>query len=106
MGYYTRYEIDVARETGEWLNAINNEGDAETIVSLEIGYDPFDDRCKWYDHDDDMLRLSKKFKGVLFKLSGEGEESGDLWRCYYLNGKMQECKAVITYEDFDEKKMV
>jgi hypothetical protein len=72
MGYYTRYEIDVARESGEWLNAINEHGTPEAVVSEQIGYNPFDDKCKWYEHDDIMIKLSKKYKGVLFKLSGEG----------------------------------
>ena len=106
MGYYTRYQIDVARETGEWIDAVYIHGSAEDVIAEQVGYNPFDDNCKWYDHDDDMLEMSRKFEGVLFKLSGEGEEAGDLWRAYYLNGKIQECKGVITYEDFDERKMV
>jgi hypothetical protein len=40
---------------------------------------------------------------VLFTLSGEGEESGDIWRKYYKNGKCQTTAAVIQLDDFDER---
>lgn len=62
------------------------------------------DCCKWYEHDEDMVKLSKMFPGVLFTLRGEGEESGDLWVSYYLNGKHQLCKAEAVYPEFDESK--
>ena len=58
------------------------------------------DSCKWYEHESDVKILSKEIKDVLFTLSGEGETSGDLWRKYFLNGKMQTAKAVITFAPF------
>jgi hypothetical protein len=39
-------------------------------------------------------------------LSGEGEESGDIWKMYALNGKYQMEKAVITIGAFDVNKLV
>lgn len=61
------------------------------------------DACKWYDHAEDMKALSKTLPNVLFTLSGEGEESGDVWRKYFLNGKMQTAKAVITVAPFKKE---
>ena len=52
-----------------------------------------------------MREISRKYKDVLFKLSGEGEETGDLWVKYFKNGKMQHCEARIEFDPFDEKKM-
>lgn len=65
-----------------------------------------EDRCKWYDHETELADFSKKFPDVLFVLDGEGEESGDLWRKYFRNGKFQRVDAVLTYAPFDEKLLV
>lgn len=56
------------------------------------------DSCKWYQHADDMEAISLAFPEVLFQLSGNGEESGDIWRKYYFNGKEQVAKANIVFE--------
>lgn len=63
------------------------------------------DSCKWYDHEIDMKTLSNKFPGVLFILEGKGEESGDIWKKYFLAGKMQRCPGKITFDGFDENKL-
>ena len=63
------------------------------------------DCAKWYDHDDDMLELSKQFPETVFCLYGEGEYSEDMWYTYYKNGKMQHCPAIITFDKYDESKL-
>lgn len=68
-------------------------------------FNPFGDSCKWYEHDDDMKALSKKYPKTIFVLEGKGEEPEDIWRAYYQNGKMQLCKASITFDDFDRDKL-
>lgn len=68
-------------------------------------YGESQDTAKWYDHEDSMKALSKAFPSVLFTLNGEGEESGDLWNKYFLNGKMQVAKGVIQFDKFDETKL-
>ena len=60
-----------------------------------------DQECKWYEHEGDMRAVSTKFPGVLFTLHGKGEEGGDLWRKYFLDGKCQEARAIIKYPAFD-----
>ena len=61
--------------------------------------------CKWYEHNEDMTLMSKDIPNVLFALAGEGEESGDLWRAYYLNGKTWRSKAEIVYPPLDRTKL-
>jgi hypothetical protein len=72
----------------------------------DIGYDPFGDECKWYDHEEEMYRFSKEYPNVVFELSGKGEKNHDLWKKYFKNGKMQMSEAIITYEPFDESKLI
>jgi hypothetical protein len=102
MGYYTQYSITS-------LTAGVDEEQAEQMVLeiIEETYgNPFEDECKWYDHDDDMKKVSLKYPEIIFKLHGEGEESGDIWDKYYKNGKVQKAAAKISYDEFDESKLV
>jgi len=63
------------------------------------------DACTWYKFSDDIAKLSLKFPDVLFILSGEGEESGDIWRAYYRNGYEQKVEARLIFDPFDPHKM-
>lgn len=63
------------------------------------------ENTKWYKHDEDMLRLSREFSGVLFTLRGEGEEGDDLWQTYYFDGMLQHEKAIISYAEYDPTKL-
>ena len=71
-----------------------------------LTYDPFEDQCKWYEHTEDMRKISEKYQNVIFSLYGNGEEDGDMWVKYFMNGKVQTEEAVITYADFDPKKLM
>lgn len=63
------------------------------------------DESKWYDHQEDLKAFSQKYPQHLFILKGKGEESGDIWMKYFLNGKVQVANAVITFEEFNEAKL-
>lgn len=52
-----------------------------------------------------MRAYSKKHPKTLFKLNGVGEDEGDMWVEYYLNGKMQRGVAEISFPEFDESKL-
>ena len=64
-----------------------------------------DNTTKWYDYESDMRSMSQHFKGVLFTLYGEGEEAGDIWKKYFLDGKCQIAEASIVIDDFDPDKL-
>lgn len=61
--------------------------------------------CKWYSYEQEMREFSKSYPNWLFQLDGEGEESGDIWRKYFVNGKMQDANARTVYDDFDADKL-
>lgn len=126
MGYYTWFEMDVQEHKGKYTvndiikylrNSMNEHPDKfypfrETIEDAEeddsdASYFGMtcDESSKWYGHDRDMLELSKAFPEIVFCLHGEGSINDDMWNNYYKNGKMQHCKAIITYEEYDESKL-
>jgi hypothetical protein len=79
--------------------------DSSKMCPQSPKFDPFSEPCKWYEHEDDMRKFSQLYPFILFELSGEGEESGDIWKKYFLNGKMKICSARIEFEPFDETKL-
>jgi hypothetical protein len=97
MGYETRYEISTSPISDEVIDAVKT---ASGYTYL------FDDSCKWYDHEEHCKAVSKMYPEVLIEISGEGEESGDIWKKYFLNGKMQECRAKFSIPPFDKSKLV
>lgn len=109
MGYYTHYDISYKNEpkSNEYAKKLieinpdyfgNYYGyiDSQFIEDLISG-----ETMKWYDHDEDMIKLSQAFPDELFVLHGEGEGSGDLWNTYYKNGQMQHCPATVVYPEPD-----
>jgi len=105
MGYYTQYNLTIAKANGRVEIERINE-DLRTISGYnDLGIDAYSDTIKWYDNDKDMIALSKKHPNILFQLDGEGEESGDIWRSYYCNGVEESAKAVMTYPSIDFEKM-
>jgi len=117
MGYYTYYELSVTSSDKNSQMPLRWQELKDRIDEMEI----FDTgRCsnpssqitdnwsvdaKWYDHDKDMCQLSSEFPEFLFTLSGEGEESGDLWVTYYAGGKFQTEYAEIVFGKFDPNEL-
>lgn len=61
--------------------------------------------AKWYEYDTDMRSLSRVYPNYLFELTGDGEESEDNWKAYYLNGKSQVEQGILFYPPFDKEKL-
>ena len=115
MGYYTYFSMEA--------RGIKNEEEYDSIVyalkerelfsdkdtsgvfdegkyynDSHIAYFNAYEECKWYEHEYDMVKFSKLFPDVTFKLSGDGEERDDMWHEYFHNGESEECRAHITYD--------
>ena len=107
MGYHTYYSLNVTIpkkvKRHNYIELLRNK--------CKIAQDAFDsngeveDNVEWYNHEKDLKEFSKKHSKVLFTLSGEGEENKDMWKKYFLNGKMQVAKAKITFDPFDKSKL-
>ena len=99
MGYYTRHELEIVKGDNSLIDAFRDVSeDAQYAIDSNGGSE---ESCKWYDHQDELKKFSLLHPDALFKLSGEGEDSGDIWREYYRNGKMQLCRAQIVFAGFD-----
>lgn len=123
MGYYTYFELSTKEnkypitnimmymkkefKKDDWFYPFESEIDNLLFVEEKNDFSlDCDDVAKWYEHDEEMIELSLQFPQTVFCLYGEGEENGDLWYKYYKNGKMQVCEAKITYDEYDENKLV
>ena len=131
MGYYTdfelawKYELELmpscehyaisnfkfCPDCGRKVEMIPRYTDKDITFFMASNPDEFypllnEERGKWYDHKISMLAMSKEFPDVLFTLTGEGERNDDMWKEYYKNGRFFLAKAVITYPEFDEAKLV
>jgi hypothetical protein len=107
MGYYTKFEL--ATKTGEDTLELfgANQDTIRVALNEEKNYVEYilaalehGESVKWYDFDSDMRKISKIFPDVVFQLTGYGEEAGDVWRCYYKNGKSHD--SVLSFSDFNE----
>lgn len=129
MGYYTRYDLSVEESThkakdiitymkrrldeNDWfyafeydLNKLFNDYHKDSKYDNDTTfYLDCDDECKWYDHKEQMLELSKQFPDTLFELHGIGEENEDVWNKYFKNGKMQACYAELVIPPYDENEL-
>jgi hypothetical protein len=113
MPYMTRYRLSVHNEKA--LAKANNPDYIKFVMWLESPESDqveflrhiwiSGDRCGWYDHEEDIADLSKRFPDLVFELEGEGEYPRDIWIKYFKNSKMQKCPAKITFDKFSAERL-
>lgn len=91
MGYNTYYQLIIYNIA----NIVVDLSETEIQIELDSNLDYlFRDQCeaslRWYDHEVDMLQLSKKYPEYIFQLTGFGENPFDIWRKWFENGRMME----------------
>lgn len=101
MGYYTEYTLDIIDKNYKY----NEEEILHELEIISEYSDQFLEPIKWYEHEENMLKLSRRYPDIVFKLKGIGEEFPDIWIKYFKNGKMQKCIAKIMFDDYDESKL-
>lgn len=101
MSYYTRYVLTVdagPADQGDYCNHCGGTGKVTTSVVQHLPQ-ILEEPQTWYDHEQDMMKFSKKYPNTTFRLTGEGEEQGDVWVKFFKNGQVQGRKATITLDD-------
>lgn len=106
MGYNTRYKLEVVDDQGrgDMLIAALRESFEYAAFTLSPSGAP-SEASSWYEHEENLREFSQNHPLCLFILSGEGEESGDIWKKYFLNGKCQKAKAEIKFAEFDPRRL-
>jgi hypothetical protein len=106
VGYETDFSITMDKEV-DIVQLVIDLGD---ISGYDGWFDPYDDGhigigAKWYEYKDNMKEISKQYKDVLFTVDGCGEESGDIWKAYFKNGKCKRSEPTIIFSEFNEDEL-
>lgn len=96
MGYNTRFTLKAVDHSGQIakLPSIGKLGGYVWEVLQNVATP--DDETRWYEHKRDMLALSKQHPFTIFVLDGEGEEQGDVWRMFFLDGRSHTWKQPVV----------
>lgn len=122
MGYCTLYDLRVYTSDLSVIDRVTEELRKRDIINYALEDDPVEiparkydpeayyeygtcDMVKWYDHEDDMREISMAIPDVRFTLSGDGEDSADIWEKHFWNGLCQRCQAEIVIPPFDPDKL-
>ena len=108
MGYMSKFDMGAFdAKTGFPIDDALEAEIAEKLGDIIYGgssywtYDSFDrllgDEMKWYDHEDDVIAISKEYPNIVFVLEGIGEEFPDAWRMWAHNGEWEKVSAEVTY---------
>ena len=98
MAYETHYTLEISEQgpsieaIAEWLTH-HVEGTAPGAGGFPISVRHWteilwgDTPATWYEHNEDMKKVSLAYPDVIFTLTGRGGENDDCWTAYHQNGK-------------------
>lgn len=94
MGYLTDFKLHVRKTDGsiDHLPKIDDLGGYGDWASSSLDWPQPGvahlNEVKWYEHEDDMIALSKDHPELVWVLDGEGEDQGDVWRKFFYRGNL------------------
>ena len=112
MGYYTSWsveplEVKSAADRAYFERALEfmREGSEDASESIEADGSTPPMATKWYEWANDMRLMSRAFPDIVFVLKADGEDDDGRWVEYWRGGKVQHEDQVITYGEYDERKL-
>lgn len=108
MGYYTQYKLRILEAEA---NSYPPNLIKDFIEKSKYGADAAltengstHEECKWYEHEEEMIDLSKQYPNLVFELHGKGED-GEQWKKYFKDGKIQIAHGEIRFELYNPSKL-
>ena len=100
MGYNTTFCFGLMEGNREQYDAMLEDidkiiGDNEASLNECVS-------AKWYNHEEDLEKISKKYPDIAFSVEGDGEDFDDHWIQYWHNGKSYSEK--IHFKSYNEIK--
>ena len=92
MGYYTNFDLT---DNSAEVNAKIEEISGYTIYDGEIV------EAKWYNHKEDLIKVSLLFPDTTIFCEGIGEDNGDMWKMKVLNGVAKTAKAKLVFGEYE-----
>jgi hypothetical protein len=118
MGYHTQFRVELRPLTDQELDGHTSllplqapRADYIEALHAALGEEIFDrdgwssSELKWYQWEEDMIAASAKLPGVLITLTGLGEDGGDIWKAYFLDGMAQSERPLLVFPVFDRTKL-
>lgn len=93
MGYYTYFHIKLENDVDDNVTKHIESGDDYVRSALFSG-----ENMKWYGWQEWLQEATNLFPQAKITITGEGEESGDLWRAYAHQGTVQVSRAELRYD--------
>lgn len=96
MPYYTDYTLDTLEHLtdDEFHSVCVALGDYDEVLYC------CDTNITWYEHEQDMRRVSQKFPHLTFILEGYVQSKTDLWKKRFINGRMDIIRPITKWPEF------
>lgn len=111
MGYYTNFSIDIKtaitraeakditeainraicpliKSEDDWLFSLDDYSGIEDDEKATWELIPYD-MMKWYDWEEDMKEIAKKYPAIEFRVEGSGEDKDDWWVALFKGDRYQ-----------------
>jgi len=105
MSYQTTYSLQFDVHQGDdpsyIYEELRDEIDAlEPDANLGDLVDGMSVMTTWYEHEADLLDLSRKYPGAVIILEGNGSEYPDMWKKMFINGDVEEIRPSLVWPQF------